>query len=256
MRSFRELWLWLGGLFLALVPFLAAIAISYFLKDSRYSLFGNFWMLAACVSFLVAFGCFFGVIAGWRFPPWARPGFPDIRVQIHGTGLIHTEREAGTGMDVPARLLSFHARFVNSGTQQHASLTVLLYIKLIPGSWGRAGEAACPPPDWTLSPSLSLNPIGMPFALAPGEEIAGHLVYEIPGYYLDKIADPTDARLEILDHVTGKRMSIRAEMGDFDKSQMTASSGGAEVLGPEYEDIAGDAVPALPRLPAAPAEQG
>ena len=51
-------------------------------------------------------------------------------------------------------------------------------------------------------------------------------------------------------------MSIRAEMGDFDKSQMTASSGGAEVLGPEYEDIAGDAVPAQLRLPAAPAEQG
>jgi hypothetical protein len=255
MRSFRELWLWLGGLFLALVPFLAAIAIAYFLKDQRYSLFGNFWMLAACVSFLVAFGCFFGVIAGWRFPPWARPGFPDIRVQIHGTGLIHTEREAGTGIDVPARLLSFHARFVNSETQQHASLTVLLYVKLVPGSWGRAGEAACPPPDWALSPSLSLSPIGMPFALAPGEAIAGHLVYEIPGYYLDKIADPTDARLEILDHATGKRMSIRAEMGDFDKSQMTASSGGAEVLGPEYEDIAGDAVPAQLRLPAAPAEQ-
>jgi hypothetical protein len=117
------------------------------------------------------------------------------------------------------------------------------------------GEAVCPQPDWTLPPSLSLSPISMPFALAPGEAIDGHLVYEIPGYYLDKIAVPMNARLELLDHVTGKRMSLQAEIGDYDRSQMTASSGGAEMLGPEYADQAGDAEPAPARLPAAPAEQ-
>jgi hypothetical protein len=241
MRSFRELWLWIGGLFLALAPFLAAIAIAYFIKEPHYSLFWNFWMLAAWVAFLAAFGCFFGIIAGWTFPPWAKPGFPDIRVQINGTGLIDTEREAGTGMDVPARLRSFHVRFASSEAEQNASLSVLLYVKLIPGSWGRAGEAACPPPEWTLSPSLSLNPISMPFALPPGEVIGGHLVYEMPGYYLDKLADPMNARLELLDHVTGKRVSVPAEIGDYEKSQMTASFGSAEILGPEYADKAGDA---------------
>jgi hypothetical protein len=256
MRSFRGPWLWLGGLFLALVPFLAAIAIAYFLKDLRYSLFWNFWMLAAWVSFVVAFACFFGAVAGWPFPPWVRPGFPDIRVQIYGAGLMDTEREAGTGIDVPARLRSFHARFVNSEAEQHASLTVLLYVKLIPGSWGRLGEAVCPQPDWPLPPSLGLSPISMPFALPPGEAIDGHLVYEMPGYYLDKIAEPMNARLELLDHVTGKRMSLRAEIGEYDKSQMTASSGGAEMLGPEYEDKTADAGPDPARRPAAPAEPG
>lgn len=256
MRPHRHLWLWLGGLFLALAPFLAAIAIAYFVKEPHYSLFWNFWMLTAWVSFLVSFSCFFGAIAGWSFPPWAKPGFPDIRVQIYGTGLIDTEREAATGMDVPARLRSFHVRFVNTETEQSASLAVLLYVKLIPGSWGRAGEAACPPPDWALSPSLSLSPIGMPFALPPGEAIGGHLVYEIPRYYLDKMADPADARLELWDHMTGKRMSVRAEIGDYDKSQMVSSPGGAEVLGPEYEDQAGDAGPALTAHPSAPAEPG
>ncbi len=256
MRSFRGLWLWLGGLFLALVPFLAAIAIAYFLKDLHYSLFWNFWMLAAWLSFLVAFGCLFGAISGWSFPPWVRPGFPDIRVQIYGAGLIDTEREAPTGMDVPARLRSFHVRFANAEAEQHASLTVLLFVKLIPGSWGRVGEAVCPQPDWPLPPSLSLIPISMPFALPPGEAIDGHLVYEIPGYYLGKIAEPMNARLELLDHVTGKRMSLRAEIGVYDKSQMTASSGGAEVLGPEYEDKAGDAESVPRALPAAPADRG
>lgn len=246
MRSHRVLWLWLGGLFLALAPFLAAIAIAYFLKEAHYSLFWNFWMLAAWLSFILAFSCFLAAIVSWSFPPWVKPGFPAIRVQVYGTGLIDTEREAGTGMDVPARLRSFHARIVNVGTGQDASLTVQLYVTLIPGTWGRAAEAACPPPDWALPPSLSLSPIGMPFALPPGDAIDGHLVYEIPRYYQDKIADPLNARLELWDHVSGKRMSVPAEIGDFDKSQMTASSGGPQVLGPEYEDTGADARHALP----------
>jgi hypothetical protein len=254
MRSFRQLWLWLGAIFLALAPFLAAVAIAYFAKDAHYSLLLNFWALAAFVSFVVAFICFFGAIACWPFPPWTRPGFPDIRIQIYGTGMIDTEREAASGMDVPARLRTFHARLVNSEADQAASLTVLLYVKLIPGSWGRAGEAACPPPDWALPPSLSLSQIGMPIALPPGDAIGGHLVYEIPRYYLDKIADPMNARLEIWDHVTGRRMSVPAEIGDYDKTQMAPSPGGADVLGPEYEDKAGDAGRALPPLPS-PAEQ-
>jgi hypothetical protein len=256
MRPYRQLWLWLGALFLALTPFLAAIAIAYFLKDAQYSLFWNFWMLAAWVSFIVAFSCLFGAIASWPFPPWVQPKFPDIRLQISGTGLIDTERESATGMDVPARLRSFHARLVNTEAGQNASLTVLLYVKLIPGSWGRAGEAACPPPDWALAPSLSLSPIDMPIALLPGEAVGGHLVFEIPGYYRDKIADPADARLELWDHVTGRRMSVPAAIGDYDKSQMVASPGGAEVLGPEYEDRASGPGQALPALPPASAEPG
>jgi hypothetical protein len=136
---------------------------------------------------------------------------------------------------VPASLRSFHARFTSTATSQDASITVLLYVKLIPGSWGRVGEAVCPPPDWPLPPSLGLSAISMPFALPPGGTVSGHLVYEIPGYYLDKIEQPLNARLELWDHVTDKRMSMPAEIGSHDKSGMVPSRGGAEVLGPEYE---------------------
>jgi hypothetical protein len=57
------------------------------------------------------------------------------------------------------------------------------------------------------------------------------------------------ARLELWDHVTEKRMSARAEIGNHDKSEMVPSSGGAEILGLEYEnqadlqDGAGQAAP-------------
>jgi hypothetical protein len=76
----------------------------------------------------------------------------------------------------------------------------------------------------------------MPFELPPGSTLAGHLVYEIPRYYLDKIAEPVDARLELWDHVTEKRMTVPAQIGSYDKSRMIPSSGSAEVLGPEYEN--------------------
>ena len=155
-----------------------------------------------------------------------------------GTGSIDTQREGGSGLAVPAHLRSFNARFRNTGSEQGASLTVLLYVRLIPGSWGRVGEAVCPPPDWALPPSLSLNPIVMPFELPPGSTVAGHLVYEMPGYYLDKIAEPIDARLELWDHVTDKRMTMPTQIGSYDKSKMIPSSGSAEILGPEYESRA------------------
>jgi hypothetical protein len=238
VRSYRELWLWLGGLFLTLFLFLAAVAIAYFAKGTHYSLFLNGWMLGALICFLASYACFFAGIRDWPFPLAARPGFPDVEAEIYGTGAIDTQRESESGLAVPARLRSFHVRFRNAGASQGASVTVLLYLRLVPGSWGRVGEAVCPPPDWPLPPSLGLTPIGMPFELPPGSTVAGHLVYEVPAYYLDKVAEPVSMRLELWDHLTDRRMTFPAEIGRHDKAQMIPSSGGAELLGPEFDSQA------------------
>jgi hypothetical protein len=249
VRSYREHWLWLGGLFLALFAFLVAVAIAYFAKQANYSLFLNGWMLGALICFLAAYASFFGAIQGWPFPPVRKPEFPAVEVEIYGTGSLDTQRESDSGLAVPARLRSFNMRFKNAEASQPANLTALLYLKLIPGSWGRVGEAVCPPPDWALPPSLGLDPISMPFDLLPGGTVSGHLVYEIPGYYLDKIDQPLNARLELWDHVTDKRMNVPAEIGVHDKSRMVPSAGGAEILGPEYEsqpEQQGDAKQASP----------
>jgi len=247
VRSYRELWLWLGALFLTLFLFLAAVAIAYFAKGTHYSLFLNGWMLGAFACFVAAYACFFASIKGWAFPLAARPDFPDIEVEIYGAGSLDTQHESESGLPVPARLRSFHTRFKNTGASQDASLTALLYLKLIPGSWGRVGEAVCPPPDWALPSSLGLTPISMPLELPPGGAASGHLVYEVPGYYLDKIAEPVSMRLELRDQLSGKRMTVPTEIGSHDRSRMIPSSGGAELLGPEYEtqaDQQGDARPA------------
>lgn len=86
MRSYRDLWLWLGGLFLALVPFPAAIGIASYAKLTNYSVLLNRWMLASLVLFFIAFGCFLGAIKGLRFPPWKKITFPDIKIDVYGTG--------------------------------------------------------------------------------------------------------------------------------------------------------------------------
>lgn len=235
MRSYRELWIWLGGLFLTLFAFLTAVAISYFLKEPSYSLFRNPWMPLAILSFLIAFAAFFAATKSWAFPQVVKDGFPDITVDIVSAGSTDTEREASSGLDVPAHLRSFHARFANTEADRSANLSVTMYVKLVAGSWGRAGEAVCPPPSWTLPPSLGLSPMSMPFELAPGKDAGGQLVFEVPRYYQSKLANPLAARLEITDHITGRRVSIPAALGHYDKTAMVASSGGAEILGPEFE---------------------
>ena len=55
---------------------------------------------------------------------------------------------------------------------------------------------------------------------------------------IKKIAEPVSMRLELWDHLTGQRMTVPAEIGSHDRSRMIPSSGGAELLGPEYEDQA------------------
>jgi hypothetical protein len=65
-----------------------------------------------------------------------------------------------------------------------------------------------------------------------GPAVCGQLIYEIPGYYLDKIEQPIAARLEVWDHSTDRRMQIPAEVGSFETSDMSISAGGAQLIEP------------------------
>jgi hypothetical protein len=236
VRTHRELWLWLGGLFLTLFAFLTVIAVSYFAKEPRYSLFGNPWMPTALLSFLIAFAAFFAAARSWPFPSVVKPGFPDITLDILSIGSTDTEHESSSGLDEPAHLRSFHVRITSAEQERIANLTAIMYVKLVAGSWGRAGEAVCPPLSWALPSSLGLSPMSMPVEVAPGQAVSGQLIFEIPRYYLERCASPVAGRLEITDQASDKRVSIAAELGHYDKTTMTATPGGAEILGPEFDN--------------------
>jgi len=69
----------------------------------------------------------------------------------------------------------FRVRIVKMEAEQDASLTPLLYVKLVPGSFGDALEMICTPPNWALPPTLDLTPIQIPIVLQPGTAVGGDL---------------------------------------------------------------------------------
>jgi len=222
---------------------LAAIALAYFTKEQHFSLYTSRPMLAAAFIFMLAFTCLLRAILRWRFPPWAKLGFADIKVNIYGAGHAETEREVMPGFRLPAHLWRYKARITNLEKEQNASLTIRLYLKLVPGSHGRIGEMIGTPADWPIDPSLGLDPLPETLSLAPGVTLSGDLVYEISRIYLGNIVEPRQARLEIEDHISGKRMEkvLEGDLARFTRGDMRATNGGVEILGPEY-----DAGPAIP----------
>jgi hypothetical protein len=217
---------------LTLATAFAAIALAYFTKEQHFSLYTSWQMLAALAVFILAFACFLGAILRWPFPPWKKLRFPNIKVRIYGSGFTTTESTihvhgAASPLVRPATLQVFRVRIVNVEAEQNANLTIRLYAKLVPGSAADLLETVCAPPDWELSSTLNLDPIRMPIVLQPGSATGGDLVYEMMSFYqYARIS----GRLELEDHVSGKRVSIPAHMGSFDKRTMDPSLGGAEIL--------------------------
>lgn len=208
-------------------------------------------MLAAGVSFALSFTCFFGATGSWVIPLRQVRGFPAITLDVYAAGSTQTEREGASGLDVAAHLRSLTVRITNTDTSQAAGLTVRLYVKLVPGSWGRASEFVAPPPTWTLPGALHLDPLAMPVDLAPGDAVSGQFVFELPSYYLDKLATPLDARLEISDRMSAATVSIPAEVGSYDLANVATVIPGAKMLGPEFEAppaTAGGEQPQGPRV--------
>jgi hypothetical protein len=63
----------------------------------------------------------------------------------------------------------------------------------------------------------------MPIVLQPGTAVGGDLPYVLTRYR--NFTNPFSGDLELEDHVTGKRVRIPAQMGEFDKKKMVPSSG-------------------------------
>ena len=237
MRSYRELWLWLGAALLTLSAAFVAIALAYFTKEKQFALYTNWQMPTALGIFVLAFGCFAAAILGIAFPPWAKLKFPDVYVEIYGCGDATTEHTLPNGMQVSASLRWYRVRITNLENEQNASLTIRPFLKLEPGSAGRIGESICTDIDWPLDPNFGLTIIQMPILLAPGTATGGDLVYEVSIWPGGKLAAPRQTRLELTDHISNQRMNIAmsADLGKFTRKDMTASQGGVEILAPEYE---------------------
>ena len=236
---------------------LAGIGLAYFAKEQDFSLYTSWQLLAAALTFVAAFVCFLGAIVGWPFPPWAKLGFPNIRVDIYGAARADTVHEIAPDFKVPAHLWGYRIRITNLENEQNAGLTIRLYVKLVPGSHGRVGEAIGLPVNWAIDPSLRFDPLPETIGLPPGTTTSGDLVYEISPIDLGTLAEPRRVRLEIEDHTSGKRMGkvLEGDLARFTRGDMTPPTHrGVEILGPEYDTEA--AKPSEGEAPIPPAEGG
>jgi hypothetical protein len=207
MRSYRELWLWLGAALLTLTTGLLAIALAYFTKEPYFSLYDSWQFLVSCLTFTLGFGCFLAAVLHRLFPPWAKAKFPNINVIINGVGHISTHREMSNGIKLPAQLISYRTNVTNLEREQNANLTFGLRFEPMPGSGDVAGETHGVPVDWTVDSTLSLSPLPRTLNLAPGTTVSGDLVFQIMHTDASAASQPKLTRLVIKDYVSDSMMA-------------------------------------------------
>jgi hypothetical protein len=237
MRTYRDLWLWLGAAFLALFAAFVAIGLAYFTKEDHFSFYTSWEAWASLVVFAAAFGCFFSAIRGWPFPPGAKQKFPDIFFEVYGGSALTTTYTFPNGMEKSVPLAGYKVRITNLEHEQNANLTIDAFLKLDPGPEGGFDEAILFPLDWPLDPKVPLKSIDRTIVLGPGTTISGDLVYEtsmVGGY--GPLASPPSARFRIFDHISNEARDVIMEgssLGKFGRNDMVSSRGGAEIVKPQ-----------------------
>ena len=167
MKSYRDLWLWLGAALLTASAGLLAIALAYFTKLPEYSLFTSWWMWAAAIVFLLAFASFYSAIKGVACPPWDKPGFPEIKVDIYSTSYRTVPRTAMGSPVEPLFIWFYRVHIINLEKEQNASLIIRPFFGLAPDGPGPFAETAATYANLEqLEKFLSLSP-GISFAPNP-----------------------------------------------------------------------------------------
>lgn len=242
MRSYREFWLWLGAALLAIATVLVEIALAYFTTERHFFLYTSWQMLAGALLFVAAFVCFLGAISEWTFPPWATPRFPNLKIDIQCTQHQSTVC-IGKKLSYYCICWVYTVRITNLDREQNANLTARLYFRRSPNSSGRVKEVATMSPDFSRrnspydSSRLECDPLPNIISLSPGTTLTGDLVFRVEGVKnVRKLSAPLSARLEVEDHILGKRMGkvfdadFRAPSISFTRKDMHWSDGMGKVL--------------------------
>jgi hypothetical protein len=253
VKSYRDLWLWLGAALLTASAGLLAIALAYFTKVQEYSLFTSWWMLATTIVFLLAFACFYSAIKGVAFPPWEEPVFPKIKVDIYGASHVAVPRSAMGRPVEPLFIWFYRVHIINLEKEQNASLIIRPFFGLVPDGPGPFAETAATHANLeqlemllSLSPGISFapNPLPETILLSPATSASGDLVYMVSTFSWQKLAQPRQVRLVIEDLVSGKAMEkvIDEDWARFTTKDMSPAKPGLRML---EEDKLGE-VPGSP----------
>jgi hypothetical protein len=253
VKSYRDLWLWLGAALLTASAGLLALALAYFTKIQTYSLFSSWWMRAAILVFFAAFACFYSAIKGVAFPPWEELRFPQIKVEFYGSSNVTIPRTGTDGSPVdPFYIWFYRIHIVNLEKEQNASLIIRPIFSLMPDSQGSFAEVAgsylkIEQLTMFLNPSynssFASNPLPETIRLPPAGSETGDLVFMIPIFEWQKLAEPGQVRLVIEDLISGKKMEKVFDGGTWPKfttKDMSPAVPGIRML-QQHQDSRADA---------------
>jgi hypothetical protein len=249
VKAYRDLWLGFGTALLAASAGLLAIALAYFIKVQKYSLFTSWWMGATVIVFALAFICIFSAIKGCAFPWWEKPDFPEVKVDLYGASYTTIPRTASGSSVEPLFIWVYRVRVVNLEKEQNASLIIRPFFGLAPDGPGPFAETTAMHANpeqlerfFALSPGISFAPNPLPEAifLSPATPESGDLVYMVSTFSWQKLAQPWQVRLVIEDLISGKAMekTIDAYGAQFTSKDMSAAKPGPRMFEQDQRDEA------------------
>jgi hypothetical protein len=238
----RELWFWLGGMFITAGSVLTALAVGYYTKEANYSLAAGPHMIASYIAFLLAFLCFLAAITGWR--PWLRwQRFPNIIVRVDGVGHETATKQRPRFPPESTRLYILKVHITNTEPDRNVSLrAAYLLIRQKPDSW--AHEELFSSPSEEVSHTHQSQVLEFPVRLEPQVSDGGYLVFEIEDYRAGDLDASLGARVEIHDAISGKMASFPANMGLYKRGHGLRPTSYAERVngidpGPQWYGLMG-----------------
>jgi hypothetical protein len=182
-------------------------------ESKSTNLFGNRWFDIGLL--VAAIGIFWGLaaIAAIGSQGNARREFPDLAITVFAVGRLNVPHGDWPQDDAPTvRLDQFGLRISNHERDRNASISMSLWHDLVPGTFGGLGDWPFYPPRWDPPPSMVRDLLRFPIHLGPDTTRQGEVVFEIPAYVAG-IRPDSQPRIEVLDHNSGRRVTLPGVMG-------------------------------------------
>lgn len=183
---------------------------------------------------ITALGVVAAIIAWvWR---WSRRHvFPDVSITINGIGfhtVMHEIKALGASESLvrEVRLQRFQVVIISREADRNAALTFTLRFKGM-GDWP---EVVWTPPQWRIDPAetdLYGVQLVSPVYVEHEHVVAGVLLFETFEPIRRFIDESVAPRIDVFDHISGSRVRLPAQMGDYDRASWERGTGW-EPVGP------------------------
>lgn len=181
--------------------------------------------------------CFVAGFTNLPFPPWLRPKFPDVEIEINAIRTL-----GDPPGDKPDTWKSFSIRVTNRETERNASISFRYRVKLDTAypngrKFGELlffGDKSDPPSkiptDW----------LAQPLNLLPQHSAGGYQVWRIDHGWAGIIAQPEESSLLIEDHASQQAVVVPALIGTYSSANWKLplrDSDGYWTVYPASEDV-------------------